>query len=43
MFEAMYAVMIRMKLIMYSTVGLLSLSLLLTKTSHTKWISHLEN
>ena len=40
MFEAMYAVMIRMKLIMYSTVGLLSLSLLLSHSVPTKAEMH---
>ena len=40
MFEAMYAVMIRMKLIKYSTVGLLSLSLLLSHSVPTKAEMH---
>jgi len=40
MFEAMYAVMIRMKLIKYSTVGLLSLSLLLSHSVPIKAEMH---
>ena len=40
MFEAMYAVMIRMKLIKYSTVGLLSLSLLISHSVPIKAEMH---